>query len=154
MVPGRPPDRRFAHCVQQSATTFVAKFFKYIFPSVSFSKFSVSWYYRVTEHFIISGLHSLSKLPQQTSALLAFLAFKLHKLLPTIDTSFEFSIYLTAHPVSISPATFNLMSNQSRQKTSFLVFDWNSKSPDQEVSKGGSTCNMPSGPAGQASFYC
>ena len=32
-------------------------------------------------------------------------------------------IYPTAHPVSISPATFNLMSNQSRQKNSFLVFD-------------------------------
>ena len=129
-------------------------FFKDIFSAVSFLKFSVSWYHRVTEHFIICGLHSLSKLPQQVSAWLSFLACQLLKQLPTFDTYLEYSIYPTAHPVSISPDTFYPKSNQSRQKTSFLVFHWNSKSPDRKVSKGRSTCNMPSGSAGQALLHC
>ena len=45
------------------------------------------------------------------------------------------------------------MSLRFRQKTAFVFFDLNSKSRDQEVSKQGSKCNMPSGPAGQALFY-
>ena len=46
------------------------------------------------------------------SAWLAFLACQLFKLLLTIDTYFEMLNYPASHPVFISPATFNLMSNR------------------------------------------
>ena len=149
-----PLDRLSAHCVQSSNDNRCRDLFQNkFFSSISFLKYSVSWYHRITELCIINRLYLLSKVPPRISAWLALLAGELFKLLPTIDTYFQKLNYPTAHPVFISPATFNLMSNRFWRKNSFLFFDWNSKSRDQEVSKAGSTSDMPSRPAGQALFY-
>ena len=143
-----------AHSVQSSNDNRCRDLFQNkFFSSISFLKYSVSWYHRITELCIINRLYLLSKVPPRISAWLALLAGELFKLLPTIDTYFQKLNYPTAHPVFISPATFNLMSNRFWRKNSFLFFDWNSKSRDQEVSKAGSTSDMPSRPAGQALFY-
>ena len=85
---------------------------------------SVSWYHRITEHCIINRLYLLSKVPPRISAWLALLAGELFKLLPTIDTYFQKLNYPTAHPVFISPATFNLMSNRFWRKIWFISVFW------------------------------
>ena len=51
------------------------------------------------------------------------------------------------------PRHFNPKSNRSLPETSFLYFGWNSKFRDQEVSKEGSTSDMPSGRTDQALFH-
>ena len=114
----------FAHNVQQSATLYPRRR-DFICKRCINVGFLNVWILNVwVTKFIIYRFHSLSHVPPWiSSAWLSFLACQLLKLLPTFATYFKKLNYPTAHPVFISPATFNLMSNQSRQKNSFLVFD-------------------------------
>ena len=144
----------FAHCVQSSNDNRCRDLFQNkFFSSISFLKYSVSWYHRITEHCIINRLYSFSKVPPRISILARSFCGRTVQTTANNRHVFPKLNYSTAHPVFRSPATFNLMSNRFWRKNSFLFFDWNSKSRDREVSKAGSTSDMPSRPAGQALFY-
>ena len=123
MVPGRSPETVYSRIASRpgddwSPPRFV--FFTFI------HHFSNSPYHDITELLHISAsvdfIHFLSFLHKHPPGSL-FLPPNCTNYCQQSTRISKSWIYPTAHPVFISPATFYPKCNQSRQKTSFLVFD-------------------------------